>query len=827
MARRPIASPPPARVPAGLLLALISCMSAACRCCSASLDDDVNTFPVSSFSYPETRLRPYDVRYIRVDLPPWFSSLSITLESDVDLGIESIEQVPKGTLPMICFRDGSPPLPDVSSTSVNGLVLGSLSNQSVERIQGLQNVEQCYPMKKNITIRLTNEQISSGVWYFGLFNGVGPMRTQSKMIVRGPAYSFSANVSVEGCKASGMWGQNCNQTVDSLSCSPLESSNITGSIPHVSYNQTRRSVLSCNQTSCFRNGEVKVYTVDIMIMPEELSIIATNLSFSSALSSNTGSVGNISLLCFARYGRIASAALHDYAGTLDGEPLVIQSPRVGRWFITILSANLSKDQGGSKVSDMTVCYSLEVQIAECPLAKAGPNCMWEKYVLQTFLRMSVPFESYYLPVSDKMSSNSANFLLEPLTSNVSSGELNNTWTYTWTYFLLDIPHGAAGGNIHVRLLSDTKIKYEIYARFGGLPSLYSWDYYYANKTRSSDDSMLFKMYNSSEEKIDFYIIYAREGTWGFGLRHAISSSSKDQTTMSISLERCPRRCSYHGDCKYAYDASGLTTYSFCSCDRNHGGFDCSIEIVSHQGHVLQSIFLIASNAAAILPAYWALRQKAFAEWVLFTSSGISSGLYHACDVGTWCALSFSVLQFMDFWLSFMAVVSTFVYLTTINEVHKRTIHTAVAILTALLAITKATRSANIILVMAIGALGLLVGWLIELSTKYRLLSSSFGLCLNMLDRWRYIGQWLPNLVKRFFRRFRWGFLMAGFVALAMAGISWKLETSESYWIWHSLWHVTIYTSSFFFLCSKANPINGDDQRPLDANYELTRQNSPE
>lgn len=46
---------------------------------------------------------------------------------------------------------------------------------------------------------------------------------------------------------------------------------------------------------------------------------------------------------------------------------------------------------------------------------------------------------------------------------------------------------------------------------------------------------------------------------------------------------------------------------------------------------------------------------------------------------------------MDFWLSFMAVVSTFVYLATIDEVYKRAIHTAVAILTALMAATKATR----------------------------------------------------------------------------------------------------------------------------------------
>jgi hypothetical protein len=46
---------------------------------------------------------------------------------------------------------------------------------------------------------------------------------------------------------------------------------------------------------------------------------------------------------------------------------------------------------------------------------------------------------------------------------------------------------------------------------------------------------------------------------------------------------------------------------------------------------------------------------------------------------------------MDFWLSFMAVISTFLYLATIDEVLKRAIHTAVAILTALMAVTNATR----------------------------------------------------------------------------------------------------------------------------------------
>ncbi|XP_038709119.1 uncharacterized protein LOC120003999 [Tripterygium wilfordii] len=780
-------------------------------CCSLDELGLYNTFTISSFRYPETKLKPFDSRYIRVDLPPWFSWMSITVESDVDLDASSTIGVPKSSLPIICFRNGSPPLPDISRNSLKGL--GSLSNVSFEGIHGLDTME-CYPMQKTISLNLANDQISPGVWYLGLFNGIGPTRTQSKMINRGKAYSFSANISVQGCATSTTWGQYCNRTVEPLSCFLSDSYDLTESLSDGNtYNQ---KCGNSYEIMCHRESEPKVYFFEVVGISEQLNIMAMNV---------TGSSDKINLMCFARLGAMASATKHDYSGDISKAPLIIHSPKVGRWYLTIIPANLSKEPGGNDNTSLGICYSMLWQVVECPVGKAGSNCTWDRYTLQTVLRRdSTPFESYYLPVSEKVSFDSANFPVEPLSSNSSySGESNNTWTY----FILNVPRGAAGVNIHVQIISDAKINYEIYTRFGGLPSPDSWDYYYANGTRSSDGSIFFLNDNSSESKFNFYILDVREGTWGFGLRHLNTSdiTANDQTTMSISLERCPKRCSSHGQCRLAYEASGLTSYSYCACDRNHGGFDCSVEIVSHKGHLWQSISLIASNAAAVLPAFWALRQKAFAEWVLFTSSGISSGLYHACDVGTWCALPFSVLQFMDFWLSFMAVVSTFIYLTTIDEAMKRTMHTVVAILTALMAITKATRSSNIILVIAIGALGLLIGLLMELSTKYRSFSTSVGFCLNILDRWQTIKRWLHNLLKTLLRRFRWGFIIAGFTTLAMAAISWTLESSESYWIWHSLWHVTIYTSSFFFLCSKAIVVEGENERRSDGNYALTRQDS--
>ncbi|RAL54162.1 hypothetical protein DM860_004633 [Cuscuta australis] len=683
---------------------------------------------LSSFTYAKTALGPYDWRSIRVDLPPWFSSVDISIETDVDIDLGRIRKSPESSWPIICFREGSPPLPDVYNISDSGLVLEYASNRSF--VQDLQLVEKCYPMQKTIYLRLTNEQIPSGEWFIGLFNGAGPMRTQSKMINRGSAYSFRGNITVEGCTTSAVSGQFCNQSVTPLLCKDGYTLPETGLKTNLGGN-----VISCqgaDEVSCRGYGEFDVYYFDVFGITERVILTASNVRLKQSHFSNVTEKDNrIPLMVYLRFRAMPLTTMHDYSGDITDAPLVILSPKIGRWYVTVQPLNMSETVNAS------ICYSLRTEILQCPVNKAGLTCTWERYMLQAVLRKnpSVPFESHYLPISEKISSDSDNFPLEPLLTNTSTVGKNES---VWTFFLVDIPFGAAGGNIHISLTSDSNIGYELYAKYGGLPSLDSWDYFYTNSTSNSNGSMFFKIYDASDKRVAFYILYVKGGTWSFGLRHPNMNNLKlvDQTIMSISLERCPKKCASHGTCQSLMDVSGLTLYSYCSCDRNHGGFDCSIELVSQVGHVWQSVSLIASNAAALLPAYWSLRHKAFAEWVLFTSSGISSGLYHACDVGTWCALTFHVLQFMDFWLSFMAVVSTFVYLATISEISKRTIHTIVAILTALMAETGPTRSSNIIIVVAIGAAVLLIGFLIELSTRRRMLSlsSSTHVCLNLIYR---------------------------------------------------------------------------------------------
>ncbi|EPS65174.1 hypothetical protein M569_09604, partial [Genlisea aurea] len=641
------------------------------------------TYTISSIAYPKSSLQPYDWSYIKVDLPPWFSSMSLSLETDADTDISKLNNGSGSSVPIICFREGSPPVPDVYDTSLTGFVPEYISNGSFLSSKSLQNAEKCYPLQKSIFLRLTNEQISSGTWYFGIFNGIGAVRTQSKMINRGSSYSFSGNVSVEGCTISTMLGPSCNLSANVLSCNTIDS--FTGAS---AMNSSAYTVVACQNADgliCHGNNSEQIYSLEVMELVEELHITASNLTFSGTQRSNiTGSYG---LICYARHEAIPLETMHDFSGEISNNvTLVIKFPKRGRWYITIRPS--STDQNRYLKS----CYVLRCLVNFCPPDKAGLNCAFERYMLQAHLRKNpaIPYEAYYVPNTETMSTAyPLDFSLESFLSN-STAEMKND---SWTFFTMDIPYGASGENIHFRLSSDANIDYEVYARYGGLPSVIGWDYFYTNSTSNSNGSMFFKLYDSKENQISFSVIYARAGTWCFGFRKLDNLTSTAQTSVALSLERCPKKCSSHGTCQMSLDYSGLALYSYCACDRNYGGFDCSIELVSHRGnwHVGQSIFLIGSNVAAILPAYWALRRKAFAEWVLFTSSGVSSALYHACDVGTWCVLSFHVLQFLDFWLSFMAVVSTFVYLTAISEVGKRTIHTVVAIITALLAETGPTR----------------------------------------------------------------------------------------------------------------------------------------
>lgn len=200
-------------------------------------------------------------------------------------------------------------------------------------------------------------------------------------INRGHAYSFSGNVSVEACMAPQMSGQFCNQTVDTLSC--LHS---YGSSDNQTFRGMTEYIVHCRSTNnetCHETEEAKVFSLNVLGITEKLIIEASNVNFSLMQSSNIKNNNEIVLICYARHGAMPSSALHDYSGNISQAPLVIPTPKIGQWYFTIQPITISNV--GIGISKK-ICYSLELQMLQCPPGKAGPNCTWERYTLQVRLK---------------------------------------------------------------------------------------------------------------------------------------------------------------------------------------------------------------------------------------------------------------------------------------------------------------------------------------------------------------------------------------------------------------------------------------------------------
>lgn len=81
----------------------------------------------------------------------------------------------------------------------------------------------------------------------------------------------------------------------------------------------------------------------------------------------------------------------------------------------------------------------------------------------------------------------------------------------------------------------------------------------------------------------------------------------------------------------------------------------------------------------------------YAEWIVYSTAGALSALYHSCDAGGWCAARYSTLQFADFFLSFLAVLATFVYCAGLPARSKLAFSLSTTILAAVIARDDTTR----------------------------------------------------------------------------------------------------------------------------------------
>ena len=169
-------------------------------------------------------------------------------------------------------------------------------------------------------------------------------KIQIMQIKRGSIFSYSANVTIEGCVDPTKHGQYCDQTVENL-----EDKNYTRNI-------------------CLVNKESKIYALNTF-MPNQITVKANAIRYNQTRDSE-----EISITCHARANGIPDESFHDYSSDLSKSSMVIPVPEGDSWYFSIRNA---KPEEG-----VEVCFTVKWEINYCPDGKDGPNCAWNEYYLE-------------------------------------------------------------------------------------------------------------------------------------------------------------------------------------------------------------------------------------------------------------------------------------------------------------------------------------------------------------------------------------------------------------------------------------------------------------
>lgn len=851
--------------------------------------DDMSTTNSSSrmlaaLNYPNIQIGPYTWRYFRIEVPRAFAELNVLLTRKWT-GEQGGKQ--KAKVPMVCFRVGSPPLPDLLLESPQAAAMAAAKAGNSSRTGC------CAWFLTNSSISLTNMQIPAGLWYVGVFSDPEPGRFQAKMITRGSTFTFGVHFTVSGCKTPNLRGRDCDVAVKSLYFETPPISSIESG-----WSQKRLHNQETILTKTGTNLDVNVKTMPDLIHQSngvgdkeenawtsltsqrvdvgawkyfalEVDDFALSLQIRAVcMSPNCGAGIGTSL--YLSHGALPDDG--DNGTVMDSPPITVSAPRRGLWYVGVRNPTTTSP----------LDFDLHWRVESCAVSTIS----MERVLVDEWGES--PFNSYYGPAGGDSLIHSPWFSLSEV------APVGTTSPKNWTFFFMEVPRGASGAVLSVKLRHGVHATSTVYARWEGLATLDNWDVKVVNSEEKGD-----------VDELSLDLVYPAEGIWCIGVHYVkefepvhetsadftqrssrffliwknttksiahwyenvveclgaakrslwriighnkvsekflfasaeadmirpsgpapatqpsteLASERQDaEAQMHISVHGCLNHCSGRGRCVTGYESSRLHFYSYCHCDAAHGGIDCSVPLLVPTDETVQIWTLVGSNFAALLPSYWAMQHQGYSEWMAFTASGAASGFYHSCDAGGWCALKYDTLQFLDFWLAFLVVIVTCVEVASLKQNVKAVAHVGFAIVTAAITKEDATSAWNVLLVAIMGLAGLLFGWALEcwrlelIPTWFRAIRAIDS--IRPVIRLESIHRFGEQLLHQLKGRFRWGYLIAGLGILCTAGLSWVLEAAETYWIWHSLWHVSIYTSAFLILCSTATSAWPPERRTL-------------
>eukprot|EP00850_Spirogloea_muscicola_P007619 SM000039S14449 [mRNA] locus=s39:267586:271425:+ [translate_table: standard] len=630
--------------PLAVLVALL--LSGACL--GAVAGPVLRTVAVHDFPYRS--VGPYDWAYFPVDVPVGAAVLQVVL----------IAQWPHGEgSATVCFRKGGPPLASLTAEEslLDAAILAAKHNSS--------SPGTCAPFTKSTSIEVNSAHDLPGVWHLGVFSVANSSRTQSQMIERGNVYKFGLRITVTKCALGTLVGGTlCQHHITPL---PLTAPTVTPpsvqtDIQSESHGKVEvstgqqligpfsRSVLelpadsgsskSQTERQCLAPGQWKYYALSIDEPAAKLQV---------QLTEGNGGRQEWPFKVFLKHNVLPTNA--------TGESLsVVDVPASGTWYVGVVRA---EDSTASEEQ----CFSMSWTVHVCEAGTAGEECVWGLTALEKVApryTYESQFDSTYMPPgmdppdwpgrlfrilysqTPRLSKHESVAAMqavnqqpmEPVLNSRSSQLICSGQTAeVWAYFSADIPLGSSGTvlTFDLRLIQtaeaalglgplaeeeETVPCMEIYARHGAPPTRLMYDMKMAPDAAYNQTYESLSPGNRATRLITQYrldITYPAPGKWYVGVRVAYPLGKEVapiyQQEMMVTLHGCPRHCSNHGTCHSMFDASSALIF-YCYCDRTHGDYDCSQELLSPDGENWHLWALVLSNAAATLPALWALRHKA-------------------------------------------------------------------------------------------------------------------------------------------------------------------------------------------------------------------------
>ncbi|CAM9772727.1 unnamed protein product [Phaeothamnion confervicola] len=269
----------------------------------------------------------------------------------------------------------------------------------------------------------------------------------------------------------------------------------------------------------------------------------------------------------------------------------------------------------------------------------------------------------------------------------------------------------------------------------------------------------------------------------------------------------------------------------CWCRYGRGGDRCDAVVVSPWLRALQAVALLLSNLAIAPAAAAAFAAGQPGPGVVFALNGAASAAYHACDVELCCwGIRYSTLQALDFFYSFLSAATVALcFVGAVPEAAALPAHLAAVAPLLAAAVDGPTRGVSLVVVALVCAAAVAASWARRLSHSasssggrggsvgvggggQQLAAAAaaaaaaegqegFAIRLGKEEAAPASLAPVPGVCKVLLGRLglrQQEFVRGSVLAVVGAG-TFAFQRADTYWLWHSAWHISVMGSAYYFV----------------------------